>query len=343
MNIERERKKEGSQNNQDLNEIKLDSTQQVVSRRFLTIRTSLVVLICSMNKPSSSTLLMYSSLTRSFMFVYSQVSHVTYKLLGMECPVPNRYQSRVPDLTNIAMPLTDSESRHQRAMALAAAKSSASNQLDEMSTVGTAVNPRERPRGMMAPSGSLLNFNSTTSRAIPMVAPPPLNAPVPPTVVAPLPLPTQIRSSHQRSGSAAQLMFDDDFSQFPTHALSLTNIPQHSRNDAESCDERRRSNSNGGGDIRTKYVACKAIATIVDLCGIGSGHSETTVSSSPGALVLHHQSTTSADNKSVSTSPQCLTNHESTYLSFIAAAAGAKFPRPNQVQRSIVGIRSIPS
>ena len=112
-----------------------------------------------------------------------------------------------------------------------------------------------------------------------------------------------------------------------SHACSQSNkYPQHSRNNAESCDERHRSHHNGGGDIRTKYVACKAITTIVDLCGIGSSHSETTVSSSTGALVLHHhrhQSATSTDNKSVSTSPQCLTNHESTYLSFIAAAAAA--------------------
>ena len=157
-------------------------------------------------------------------FVYSQVSYVTYKLLGMECPIANRYRSRVPDLTSVAMPLTESESRHQRAMALAAAKSASSNQSDETFNVGTAVNPRERPRGMMAPSGSLMNFNPSTSRSIPMVAPPPLTAPVPPAPAAPLPLPTQLRSSHQRSGSAAQLMFDDDFSQFPTHALSLTNI-----------------------------------------------------------------------------------------------------------------------
>jgi hypothetical protein len=118
------------------------------------------------------------------------------------------------------MTLTDSEARHQRTMAAATAKSMSTNNSDETSTIGTAVNPRERPRGIMAPSGSLINFNQATQRPATVVVPPP---PPPPSV--PAPVPSQSRSSHQRSGSAAQLMFDDDFSQFPSHALSLTNIP----------------------------------------------------------------------------------------------------------------------
>ena len=108
----------------------------------------------------------------------------------MDCPIPNRCHSKIPDLTGIPLPLTESESRHQRAMILAAAKSTLTNQTDENQSVGTAVNPRERPRGMLAPSGSLLNFNPKT---IPLVVPPPL------------PPPPQLRSTQQRSGSAAQL------------------------------------------------------------------------------------------------------------------------------------------
>ncbi|CAF0725762.1 unnamed protein product [Adineta steineri] len=148
-----------------------------------------------------------------------QVSSLTYKLLGIDCPIPNRYQSKIPDLSTILMPLTDSEFRHQRAMALANAKSTITNTSDETSNLGTAVNPRERPRGMMAPSGSLINFNQTTQRPTAVVVPPVL----PPAPISTL-VPSPSRSSHQRSGSAAQLMFDDDFSQFPNHALSLTNI-----------------------------------------------------------------------------------------------------------------------
>ncbi len=71
----------------------------------------------------------------------------------------------------------------------------------------------------------MISFNQTTQRPIATVVPPP--PPPPPPVPAPvvLPVPTASRPSHQRSGSAAQLMFDDDFSQFPSHTLSLTNIP----------------------------------------------------------------------------------------------------------------------
>ncbi|CAF4338623.1 unnamed protein product, partial [Rotaria sp. Silwood2] len=155
-----------------------------------------------------------------------QVSYITYKLLGIECPIPNRYQSKIPDFNIVPMPLTESESRHQRLMASASAKSTAINTSDETSTLGTAVNPRERPRGIIAPSGSLINFNQTAQRPTTVVVPPP-----PPPPPAPVPLSasplvsTPVRPSHQRSGSAAQLMFDDDFSQFPSHTLSLTNIP----------------------------------------------------------------------------------------------------------------------
>lgn len=158
----------------------------------------------------------------------------------MECPIPNRYQSKIPDLSGIPIPLTESESRHQRTIALANAKATSTNTSDETSTLGTAVNPRERPRGIIAPSGSFINFNQTPQRPTPVVVPPPLPPPQtslpsvpvpPPPPPAPIPLPvlpaapTPTRLSQQRSGSAAQLMFDDDFSQFPTHALSLTNIP----------------------------------------------------------------------------------------------------------------------
>lgn len=103
-------------------------------------------------------------------------------------------------------------------MALANAKLTSSNVSDDASTLGTAVNPRERPRGIVAAPAMLINFTQPTQR--PTVVPP--SGPLPPTSS---PATTPSRPSHQRSGSAAQLMFDDDFSQFPTHALSLTNIP----------------------------------------------------------------------------------------------------------------------
>jgi len=152
-----------------------------------------------------------------------QVSHLTYKLLGMECPIPNRCHSKLPDLSFVPFPLTESEYRHQRSMTLAAAKSLSNNQNDENPSVGTAVNPRERPRGIVASSASLLNFNTKT---IPLVAPPALAAPIPPPLLPPpSTVVQQVRSSHQRSGSAAQLAFDDDFSQYPTHAFSLNNLP----------------------------------------------------------------------------------------------------------------------
>ena len=134
-------------------------------------------------------------------------------------------------MSTISIPLTDSEFRHQRSIALANAKSTSTNISDDTSTLGTAVNPRERPRGIIAPSGSLINFNQSTQRptaaAAVVVVPPPLPPPLPSAPVIPQ-VPTPSRSSHQRSGSAAQLMFDDDFSQFPSHALSLTNIPKTS-------------------------------------------------------------------------------------------------------------------
>ncbi|CAF0990820.1 unnamed protein product [Rotaria sordida] len=154
-----------------------------------------------------------------------QVSYITYKLLGIECPISNRYQSKIPDLNTVPMPLTESESRHQRTMASVNAKSTVTNTSDEISTLGTAVNPRERPRGIIASSGSLINFNQTTQKSTTVVAPPPPPAPPPTLIPVPLPVSTQVRPSHQRSGSAVQLMFDDDFSQFPSHTLSLTNIP----------------------------------------------------------------------------------------------------------------------
>jgi hypothetical protein len=109
-------------------------------------------------------------------------------------------------------------------MALANAKATSANASDDTATLGTAVNPRERPRGIAAQASSLINFNQPVQRPAAVVPPPP---PPPAPVPAPIPPPvsTPTRLSHQRSGSAAQFMFDDDFSQFPTHALSLTNIP----------------------------------------------------------------------------------------------------------------------
>jgi hypothetical protein len=101
------------------------------------------------------------------------------------------------------MPLTDSESRYQRKISLSKAKSTSTNIIDESVSLGTAVNPRERPRGM-APSASLINFNQTIQKIPAAIVPPPPSS---------------------RSGSAAQLMFDDDFSQIPSHAISLTNLP----------------------------------------------------------------------------------------------------------------------
>jgi AP2-associated kinase len=139
-----------------------------------------------------------------------QVSYITYKLLGMDCPIPNRCQSKIPDLKNVSMPLTDSEFRHQRTAALSKVKSTSTNVIDDSLSHGTAVNPRERPRGMIAPSTSLINFNQ---RSPAQAVPPP---PAPPSS-------SSLNSS--RSGSAAQLMFEDDFSKIPSHGTSLTNIP----------------------------------------------------------------------------------------------------------------------
>ncbi|CAF3385588.1 unnamed protein product [Rotaria socialis] len=153
-----------------------------------------------------------------------QVSYITYKLLGTECPISNRFLSKIPDLHTVPMPLTEIESRHQRLIAAASAKSTASNLSDDTSTLGTAVNPRERPRGMIAPPGSLISFNQSAQRSANVVVPPP----PPPPVPVPPSVTTPSRPSHQRSGSAAQLMFDDDFSQFPSHALSLNSIPNMS-------------------------------------------------------------------------------------------------------------------
>ncbi|CAF5172175.1 unnamed protein product, partial [Rotaria sp. Silwood1] len=50
------------------------------------------------------------------------VSYITYKLLGSECPIPNRCQSKIPNLNTISMPLTDTESRHQRIASLSKVK-----------------------------------------------------------------------------------------------------------------------------------------------------------------------------------------------------------------------------
>ncbi len=142
-----------------------------------------------------------------------QVSYITYKLLGINCPIPNRCQSNIPNLNTISMPLTDSESRQKRkAAALSKSKSTSANLTDDSLSLGTAVNPRERPRGMMPPSTSLINFNQTTQRPPAAVVPPP-----------PPPSSSSVNSS--RSNSAANMKFDDDFSQISSHAISLNNIP----------------------------------------------------------------------------------------------------------------------
>ena len=107
------------------------------------------------------------------------------------------------------MPLTDSEARYRRTNALSKIKSTSTNVLDESLSLGTAVNPRERPRGMIAPSTSLINFNQTPHQAPTLSVQPP---------------PSSSSANPSRSGSAAQLMFDDDFSKIPSHAISLTSI-----------------------------------------------------------------------------------------------------------------------
>lgn len=129
--------------------------------------------------------------------------------MAVDCPVVNRCHSRVPDLAAVTVPLTESEARHQRAMALAATKTNSNSTTDENHTVGTAVNPRERPRGMAAPPSGFINLNPTNQRVLPIVVPPPSST---------------TSTVQQRSGSAAQSLFDDDFSQYPTHALSLNNL-----------------------------------------------------------------------------------------------------------------------
>lgn len=111
------------------------------------------------------------------------------------------------------MPLTESEFHHQRAMASAKAKSVAKGSTDENLLVGTAVNPRERPRGM-TPSTSLISFNQPNQRP-PAVT----NAATSKTISPPT------SASSTRSESASKLMFDDDFSLMPSHAISLNNIP----------------------------------------------------------------------------------------------------------------------
>ena len=111
------------------------------------------------------------------------------------------------------MPLTDSEFRQQRSLASSKDRSASNHAMSESAAaLGTAINPRERPRGMIPPSASLIDFNQTKSSAT-----------VPPVPSA------QPRVTSPRSVSTAQLMFDDDFSQIPSHAISLTNISTSSR------------------------------------------------------------------------------------------------------------------
>ncbi|CAF4206501.1 unnamed protein product, partial [Didymodactylos carnosus] len=189
-----------------------------------------------------------------------QVSYITYRLMNMDCPINNRFNSKISDLQSLTMPLTESESRYQRSLANTISKTSIIE--DNTSTAGTAVNPRERPRGIIAQPGSL-NFNQFQKQKVDLTQPSAIHLPqqqestvinpiVPPQrpinsstvdLIPPLP-PPQISSrsalqvqqpidtSHQRSGSAVQLMFDDDFSQVISqnalpqvfHTSSLTNI-----------------------------------------------------------------------------------------------------------------------
>ncbi|CAF1075255.1 unnamed protein product [Didymodactylos carnosus] len=192
-----------------------------------------------------------------------QVSYLTCKLMNMDCPIKNRFNTKLPDLQSLTMPLTESESRYQRSIASSISKTPIIE--DNTPSAGTAVNPRERPKGIITQSGSL-NFNQfqhqqkiapiqppvhrasqQESPARPILLSQPListsnvdSIPHPQSSIRSV-LQTQQTSgtlipthslSHQRSGSAVQLMFDDDFSQFisqntPTqvlHTSSLTNI-----------------------------------------------------------------------------------------------------------------------
>lgn len=118
-----------------------------------------------------------------------QVSYLTFKLLGQECPIPNSCQSKYPDVKSIPMPMTENEHREQRSLK---SKSTSNHTIHQASaSIGTAINPRERPRGMIPPSTSLLDLKPT-----------------------PRPAP--------RSDSAAPLMFDDDFTAAPTHRRSVS-------------------------------------------------------------------------------------------------------------------------
>jgi hypothetical protein len=97
------------------------------------------------------------------------------------------------------MPLTESESRQQRISASSKNRSKSTDIIHEPLTTGTAINPRERPRGLLTPSISMMNFHPTINTTSQQVQPARLN-------------------------SAVQLMFDDNFSSVPLHASSLTNI-----------------------------------------------------------------------------------------------------------------------
>ena len=105
-------------------------------------------------------------------------------------------------------PLTDSQFRQQRTLASTKVKSTSTNVINESSSIGTDVNPRERPRGMMTSTVSLMNFTTAT----------------PATQLTSKTVQSPPSSAPSRSDSAAQLIFDDDFSQIPSHAISLTNI-----------------------------------------------------------------------------------------------------------------------
>lgn len=275
-----------------------------------------------------------------FFFCLFKVSYITYKLLGIECPIPNRYQSKIPDLSTITIPLTESEYRHQRTIALANAKSTTANLSDEASTLGTAVNPRERPRGIIAPSGSLINFNQTTQRppppavVVPPPPPPPLlqqPPPPPPSVAAPplvLPsLPTPTRPSHQRSGSAAQFMFDDDFSQFPTHTLSLTNIPNMTTTTPKATPAQERNVSRARPSPPSSISAASGVAIQKQLFPpppISSSNTQT-----PTTNTNHHQHRRSA---SQTMSP---TNNPSSFQHTSSVDLSSSYERRHSIDSSV--------
>ena len=91
-----------------------------------------------------------------------QISFLTFKLLGRECPVANRCGSAPPDVRAIPMPLNESEYRQQRSIKAKSASSQSNH--ERSASIGTAINPRERPRGILPPSASLFDLQKPAVR-----------------------------------------------------------------------------------------------------------------------------------------------------------------------------------